>query len=234
MSLLEAREVTSGYGEMMILHEFGLHAESGEIVCLIGPNGAGKSTFLKTLFGLLKPTRGHVVFNGEDITGLRPDLIVRRGICYVPQSHNVFASLTVRENLEMGAYIRNDDVRESMEAVFDRFPVLREKIKLPAGSLSGGEQQMVAMGRALMLDPKMLLLDEPSAGLAPNLVQTIFEKIQAIRDSGVAVVMVEQNARAALALADRGYVLAMGRNRYPGTGRELLDDPEIGALYLGG
>lgn len=234
MGILEAENIRSGYGETEILHGVSIYVDPGEMVAIIGPNGAGKSTLMKTIFGLLKPRVGRILLEGEDISGLRPDKIVKKGMCYVPQSDNIFPSLTVMENLEMGAFIREDDFSDSLEEVFNRFPILKERRNQRAGSLSGGEQQMVAMGRALMLKPRVLLLDEPSAGLAPKMVDEIFEKIAEVRDSGVAVLMVEQNAKKALMYADRGYVLAMGENRYEGRGEELLNDPDVGRLYLGG
>ncbi len=188
---------------------------------------------MKTIFGLLTPTRGQVTLEGEKITGLRPDRIVRKGMCYVPQSDNVFPSLTVLENLEMGAFIRDDDYSESLGDVFNRFPALEERKRQRAGSLSGGEQQMLAMGKALMLNPKVLLLDEPSAGLAPRMVGEIMQKILEIKESGVAILMVEQNAKEALKLSDRGYVLATGKKRFEDSGQGVLDNPDVGRLYLG-
>lgn len=208
--------------------------KSGEIVSVIGPNGAGKSTLLKAVFGLLQPRQGRIVVDDQDITGLRPDRIVRKGISYVPQVENVFPSMTVQENLEMGAFIAADDYRPKLQEVYELFPLLKEKRKQKVGHLSGGQRQMAAMGRALMLYPQILLLDEPSAGLAPLLVSHIFEKIKEINSTGVAVVIVEQNAREALKLAHRGYVLAMGRNVLDDTGPALLENEEIKRLYLGG
>jgi len=219
---------------MEILHGVCIELKEGEMVSIIGPNGAGKSTLLKTIFGLLKPKEGEVHFNGEEITGLNPDKIVRKGMCYVPQTDNVFPSLTVGENLAMGAFIREDDYRDRLEEVYDIFPVLKARRRVRVGKLSGGQRQMVAMGRALMLDPKVLLLDEPSAGLEPKLVSMIFEKIIAINKTGVAIIVVEQNAREVLKLSDRGYVLAMGYNRFEDTGQALLSNEEVGRLYLGG
>lgn len=234
MPLLNAEGITSGYGELDILHNASVHVNAGEIVALIGPNGAGKSTLMKTIFGLLRAKAGRIIFNEEEITGLSPDRVVRKGICYVPQTENIFPSLTVEENLEMGAFIRQDDFRDRLEAVYQIFPDLKPRRKERAGRLSGGQRQMVAMGRALMLDPHLLLLDEPSAGLAPKLVELIFEKIQAINQAGVAILMVEQNAQQALKLSDRGYVLANGQNRFEGQGEALLHDKEVARLYLGG
>jgi len=234
MILLKAEDITVGYTEIDILHNVTVTVRSGEIVSVIGPNGAGKSTLLKTVFGILKPRNGNVTLKDEDITGLRPDRIVRKGISYVPQVENVFPSMTIQENMEMGAFIRNDDYSQRLEEVFDLFPVLRERKKQKVGHLSGGQRQMVAMGRALMLDPQVLLLDEPSAGLAPVLVSGIFEKVKEINATGVAMIIVEQNAKEALKMAHHGYVLAMGKNVLDDTGEALLANEEVGHLYLGG
>ena len=234
MSLLSVQGVSAGYEQMEILHDVSIEIQSGEIVTLIGPNGAGKSTLMKTVFGLLRPRRGSIRLNGDDITGLAPSLLVRRGLSYVPQVDNVFPSLTVDENLEMGAVVRTDDIRARLEDVLALFPGLRPKRRLKAGGLSGGERQMVAMCRALMLDPTLLLLDEPSAGLSPLLVDSVFEKIESINRSGVAILLVEQSAREALRRSHRGYVLAGGQVRLEGTGPALLENPEVGRLYLGG
>ncbi len=234
MAILEANNIKAGYGETEILHGVYIKVNKGEIVSIIGPNGAGKSTLIKTIFGILKPTKGKIILDDQDITGLNPDKIVRAGMCYVPQTENVFPSLTVEENLEMGAFIRNDDCRDRIKEIYEIFPDLKQKRRQRVGKLSGGQSQMVAMGRALMLDPKVLLLDEPSASLAPNLVEMIFEKIVEINKSGVAILIVEQNARVALKLSDRGYILAMGRNRFEDTGEALLNNEEVGKLYLGG
>jgi ABC-type branched-subunit amino acid transport system ATPase component len=233
VKILQVEDIYSGYGETEILHGVSVHAASGEIATIIGPNGSGKSTLMKTIFGLLMPTQGKVVLENKDITGLRPDRIVRKGMCYVPQSDNVFPSLTVLENLEMGAFIRDDDYSGSISDVLARFPVLEERKRQRAGSLSGGEQQMLAMGKALMLNPKVLLLDEPSAGLAPRMVEEILQKIVEIKNSGVAILMVEQNAKEGLRLSDRGYVLAMGQKRFEDEGLALLNNPDVGRLYLG-
>ena len=233
MNLLQAENVVSGYGEMEILHDISIRVEEGEIVSIIGPNGAGKSTLMKTLFGLLTAWQGRVVFGGEDITHLTPERVVRQGLCYVPQENNVFSSLTVQENLEMGAFIRDDDYRPRMEEVYELFPDLKGRRGSRVGKLSGGMRQMVALGRALMLDPRMLLLDEPSAGLAPMVVELIFERIRAINQQGVTFLLVEQNARTALEHSDRGYVLVDGQKRLEGTGQALLADEQIGELFLG-
>lgn len=236
MSLLKTEEVTSGYGEMEILHGVSIEVQEGEIVSIIGPNGAGKSTLMKTIFGLLKPTQGRITFKDEEITGLPPNEIVRYGLCYVPQVDNVFPSLTVQENLEMGAFIEEDPkaIASRMEGVYELFPLLRERQRQRLGKMSGGERQMVAIGRALMLNPQLLMLDEPSAALAPKLAEIIFAKIKEINSTGVSLLIVEQNAKESLKLADRGYVLADGRNKLEGPGAKLLTDPEVGRLYLGG
>ena len=232
--ILETRDIKAGYGGVEILHGISIGVDKGEIISIIGPNGAGKSTLMKTILGLLKPTHGKITFDGHDITGLAPDKIVRRGICYVPQTDNVFPSLTVEENLEMGAFIRKDDFRGRMKEVYGIFPDLKEAKRFRVGKLSGGQRQMVAMARALMLDPQVLLLDEPSSSLSPRLVNLIFEKIVEINQSGVGILVVEQNARKALKLCHRGYVLAMGRKKFEDTGQALLNNEKVAKLYLGG
>ncbi len=234
--LLRAAGLTAGYGKMPILHDVTLEVCHGEMVSVIGPNGAGKSTSFKTIVGFLRPSTGRVVFDGQDITGLRPDQILRRGLAYVPQGRVVFPQMTVLENLEMGAYIERDPrrLREALERVYALFPVLAERARQRAGSMSGGEQQMVAVGRALMTTPKLILLDEPSLGLSPRFVAVIFAKLTEMKRAGFTLMVVEQNAARALACADRGYVLELGRNRFEGTGRGLLEDPEVKRLYLGG
>jgi ABC-type branched-subunit amino acid transport system ATPase component len=234
MTILEVEKITAGYSQIDILHDVQIKVEPGQIVSVIGPNGAGKSTLLKTIFGILKPRHGTITLKEDDITGLKPDKVARKGISYVPQVDNVFTTMTIQENLEMGAFIRNDDYSRRIEEIYALFPVLGERSKQKAGQLSGGQRQMVAMGRALMLDPQLLLLDEPSAGLAPKLVDMIFEKIKEINATGVAIMIVEQNARKALKMADHGYVLAMGRNILDDTGEALLASEEVGKLYLGG
>ncbi|MFA7460322.1 MAG: ABC transporter ATP-binding protein, partial [Trueperaceae bacterium] len=205
-----------------------------EIVSIVGPNGAGKSTVMKLVFGLLKPWEGAVTFDGRNISGMAPEKLVKLGLSYVPQVENVFPNLTVEENLDMGGYTRSGSLDQQKERVYELFPRLAERRRQRAGKMSGGERQMVAMGRALMLDPKLLMLDEPSAGLAPLLVDMIFEKVVEVNKAGVAVLMVEQNAKKSLALADRGYVLATGQNQVDGPGEKLLGDPEVARLYLGG
>ncbi len=234
MTILAVEKITAGYSELDILYDVNLQVKPGQIVSVIGPNGAGKSTLLKTVFGILKPRHGKITLKDEEISGLKPDKIAKRGISYVPQVDNVFPSLTVEENLEMGAFIRDDDYSQRIEEIYGLFPVLGERKNQKAGQLSGGQRQMVAMGRALMLDPQVLLLDEPSAGLAPVLVSTIFEKIVEINASGVSMIIVEQNAREALKMAHHGYVLAMGKNVLDDSGDALLNNKEIGRLYLGG
>ncbi len=216
-----------------ILQGCSLDVAPGELVGIIGPNGAGKSTLVKALFGLVNVRSGTVTYQGEDITGLTAHELVSRGIGYVPQNENVFPSLTVSENLEMGSYLAPQRFKERLEFVSDMFPRLAERIGQRAGSLSGGERQMLAMGRALMMEPKVLLLDEPSAGLSPVLQDQVFIRTKQINDSGVAIVMVEQNAARCLQICDRGYVLDQGRNAYTDTGRNLLNDPKVIELYLG-
>jgi ABC-type branched-subunit amino acid transport system ATPase component len=234
--LLTAHGITGGYGKLDILHEVSLGVSAGEIVSVIGPNGAGKSTAFKTIVGFLRPRSGRVVFNGEEITGLRPDVVLRRGLAYVPQGRLVFAQMTVLENLEMGAYTVADraKVAAALESVYALFPVLFERRRQKAGTMSGGEQQMVAIGRALMTSPRLILLDEPSLGLAPKFVTLIFDKLVALRRAGYTLMLVEQNATRALQIADRAYVLELGRNRFEGAGTALLADPEVKRLYLGG
>jgi ABC-type branched-subunit amino acid transport system ATPase component len=230
---LEVEGLRAGYGDVEIVRGAGLRVHAGELVAILGPNGAGKSTLLKAVFGLLEPRAGEVRFAGEAITGWSPERVATLGLGYVPQVANVFPSLTVRENLEMGAYLRTQGTAQRMEAVLGRFPRLRERLGQRARVLSGGERQMLALGKALMLDPKLLLLDEPSAGLAPAVVEDIFAKVREVRAEGVAVLMVEQNARRALRAADWAYVLDQGQNRFEGPGQELLANPEVGKLYLG-
>lgn len=234
MSLLSMKNVTGGYGEADILHSVSLQVNPKEIVVIVGPNGAGKSTAMKAVFGLLRLRSGRIQFDGQDITNWKPDRVVRRGICFVPQTDNVFPSLSVQENLEMGAFVRDDDIRPAMERVFELFPPLREKRRQAAGTLSGGQRQMVAMGRALMLEPKLLLLDEPTAGLSPIFIDQIFEIVKQVNATGIGILMVEQNAKQALAIANRGYVMAQGSNRHEGSGEELLADREVAEMFLGG
>ena len=232
--LLEAANLCAGYGEMNILDGVSLALEAGEIGVVIGPNGAGKSTALKALFGLLRVSEGSIRLDGANITNAAPESLVRRGMSYVPQERNVFETLSVEENLEMGAFVRRDDYRRLIDRVYGLFPPLEDKRRQPAGELSGGQRQMVAMGRALMVEPRLLLLDEPTAGLSPLFMSQIFEQIIAINAAGVGVLMVEQNARQALGIAHRGFVLASGRNRFTDTGPNLLADPEVARSFLGG
>jgi len=234
--LLEAEGITAGYGKLDILHGVSIHVRPGELVSVIGPNGAGKSTVFKTIVGFLTPRSGRVIFNGESIAGLRPDVVLRRGLAYVPQGRIVFPQMTVLENLEMGAYIERDGARiaAALERVFTLFPILAERRRQKAGTMSGGEQQMVAIARALMTSPRLIMLDEPSLGLSPKFVTLIFDRLVEMKRAGFTLMVVEQNAARALAIADRGYVLELGRNRFEGGGRTLLDDPEVKRLYLGG
>ena len=233
-SLLQVRNLDAGYGDLRILTDVDLDVGGKEYVTIVGPNGAGKSTVMKSVFGLTSHMGGTVSFNDKDITGMKPDDIIYEGLGYVPQNDNIFGSLTVRENLEMGAYILDEVPQDALDEVFDRFPILEERREQKAGTMSGGQQQMLAMGRALMLSPDMLLLDEPSAGLAPDLVDEMFEKVDEINDSGTAILMVEQNAKEALRCCDRGYVLVDGENRYEDSGTALLDDEQVRRDFLGG
>jgi ABC-type branched-subunit amino acid transport system ATPase component len=234
--LLVAQGLTGGYGKLDILHDVSLTVNVGEIVSIIGPNGAGKSTAFKTIVGFLRPRQGTVSFNGKDITGLRPDLVLRRGLAYVPQGRIVFPEMTVLENLEMGAYIERERARvaAALERVYALFPILHERRAQRAGTMSGGEQQMVAIARALMTSPQVILLDEPSLGLSPKFVTLIFDKLLEMKRAGFTLTVVEQNATRALGIADRAYVLELGRNRFEGPGQRLLTDPEVKRLYLGG
>jgi neutral amino acid transport system ATP-binding protein len=232
--LLEVDGVYAGYvQDLDILQGVNLRLSTGELIAIIGPNGAGKSTLAKTICGLLNPHTGKILFRGESIGGLKPNQIVQKGMCYVPQIANVFKSLTIEENLEMGTFIGNKPLAALKAEIYHAFPRLAERRQQRAGTLSGGERQMLAMGRALMLQPSLLLLDEPSAALSPLLVNDIFAKIKEINQAGTSIILVEQNARKALAMADRGYVLDSGRDRFEGPGRELLDNPKVGELYLG-
>lgn len=232
--LLEVENVWAGYiKDLDILQGINFHILPGELVAVIGPNGAGKSTLAKTIFGLLTPHKGNITFKGEKIAGLKSNQIVKRGMCYVPQIANVFPSLSVEENLEMGAFIRNISLVSLKNKIYDTFPGLANRRQQKAGTLSGGERQMLAMGKALMLEPDLLLLDEPSAALSPVLVSSVFEQIKQINQSGTAIVLVEQNARKALSMAHRGYVLDTGCDRITGNGQDLLNDPKVGELYLG-
>jgi len=231
--VLEAQNVVTGYGEVNILHGVSIVLRRSEMVAVIGPNGAGKSTLLRAIFGLLQVRSGRVLLQSEDVTNLATDELVKKGISYVPQVDNVFPSLTILENLEMGGFIRRDGVGERVEEVLGLFPDLESRPGEVAGRLSGGQRQMLALARSLMLDPSVLLLDEPSASLSPKMVDAIFDRIKAINTAGTAILLVEQNAREALSLSHRGYVLAMGINRLEGEAQSLLENEEVGRLYLG-
>ncbi len=232
--LLAANNIDTGYGEAQILFDVDIEVDEDEIACIIGPNGAGKSTLMKAIFGLIEVWDGEVRFDGTDITNEESYRITEQGLCYVPQLDNIFPSLTVRENLEMGAYILENIPEDALEDVFEHFPILEKRQDQIAGTMSGGQRQMLAMGRALMVNPKLMMIDEPSAGLAPHLVDDVFEKITEIREGGTAILMVEQNARRALQVSDRGYVLDTGENRFEDSGDNLLDNPKVEELYLGG
>jgi ABC-type branched-subunit amino acid transport system ATPase component len=234
MRLLEVRALRGGYGAVDILNGIDLDMAQGEMIAIIGPNGAGKSTLMKAVFGLVGVRAGHVRFQGQDITNHRPDRIVRRGLAYVPQERNVFSTMSVQENLEMGAFIRRDDFSPQIDRVYSLFPRLGERRRQAAGTLSGGERQMLAMGRALMLEPRLLMLDEPTAGLAPNIVEYTFARIADINRLGIGVLMVEQNAKQALAVAQRGLVLVMGVKRYEAPAASLLNNREVAEMFLGG
>lgn len=234
MSFLIGEGMTGGYGGADILNGCTIAVEKGEIAVIVGPNGAGKSTAMKAIFGMLNLRQGRVRFDGEDITALSPQERVLKGMGFVPQTHNVFTSMTVEENLEMGAFIRRDDYRQTMEQVYELFPVLKQKRRQPAGQLSGGQRQQVAVGRALMTQPKVLMLDEPTAGVSPIVMDELFDRIIEISRTGIAILMVEQNARQALNIADKGYVLVQGANRYTDTGEALMANPEVRRTFLGG
>jgi len=234
MALLEVSDLDAGYGDLQILEGIDMTVDEGEYVTIVGPNGAGKSTVMKSVFGLTSYMGGSITFDGEEIHDLRPEEIIRTGIGYVPQNDNVFPSLTVMENLEMGAYILDEVPGDRLKRIFTRFPILEERKDQKAGTMSGGQQQMVAMARALMLDPDLLLLDEPSAGLAPDLVEDTFDRIDVINDDGTAIMMVEQNAKEALRRCSRGYVIVQGQNRYEDAGDTLLADEQVRQDFLGG
>ena len=231
--MLRLESVTAGYTDENIIHEVTLEVEVGEIATIIGPNGSGKSTLMKSVFGLTRMRGGRVRFQGQDVTGKRPDELVRLGLAYVPQERNVFSSLTVKENLEMGGVSLAGEMDERLESVLELFPKLAERLGQMAGTLSGGEQKMLAVGRAMVTRPSLLMLDEPSAVLSPKVMGQLFAEIEEINRMGVTILMVEQNARKALAISDRGYILEMGRNRFQGPAKSLLDNPEVCSLYLG-
>ncbi len=234
MRYLVGEAMTGGYGDADILHDCTIGVDEGEIAVVVGPNGAGKSTAMKAVFGMLGLRSGRVMMNGEDITALKPQERVRKGMGFVPQTNNVFPSLTVLENLEMGAFVRADDVADTLSQVLDLFPVLKEKADQPAGELSGGQRQQVAVGRALMTQPKVLMLDEPTAGVSPIVMDELFDRIIEVARTGIAILMVEQNAKQALHIADKGFVLVQGRNRYTDTGQALLADNNVRKAFLGG
>ena len=234
MHYLVGEAMTGGYGDADILHECTIGVDEGEIAVVVGPNGAGKSTAMKAVFGMLGLRSGRVMMDGEDITALKPQERVRKGMGFVPQTNNVFPSLTVLENLEMGAFVRADDFSNTLSQVFDLFPVLKEKAVQPAGELSGGQRQQVAVGRALMTQPKVLMLDEPTAGVSPIVMDELFDRIIEVARTGIAILMVEQNAKQALHIADKGFVLVQGRNRYTDTGKALLADNDVRKAFLGG
>ena len=234
MSFLIGDNIFGGYGGADILHGCTVGVEKGEIAVIVGPNGAGKSTAMKALLGMLTVREGSVRLDGKDITKLSPQDRVSEGMAFVPQTNNVFAGMTVQENLEMGAYLRRDDISETMEQIFSLFPILGEKRRQMAGELSGGQRQQVAVGRALMTKPSVLMLDEPTAGVSPIVMDELFDRILEVRATGIAVLMVEQNARQALEIADRGYVLVQGENKYTDTGAALLADPDVRKSFLGG
>ena len=234
MALLEASGIVTGYGQTEILHSVSVTVDDGEMVTIIGPNGCGKSTLMKAIVGLVRVWSGSVKFQGADISHYPPERIVRTRLCYVPQSNNVFPNLSIHENLEMGAFTRRDDYRGRIEEMYDLFPDLAREPGRKAGTLSGGQRQMLAIARAMMLDPIMLLLDEPSAGLSPAMMGIVFQRIREVNQSGVAMLLVEQNARDALQMSDRGYILVAGENRLEDTGKDLLSNPEVATLYLGG
>ena len=234
MSFLVGENMVCGYGGADILHGCTVGVDPGEIAVVVGPNGAGKSTAMKAMFGMLDLKEGQVLLEGEDITGLKPQERVLRGMGFVPQNHNVFTGMTVEENLEMGAFIRRDDIAATMEQVYGLFPILKEKCKQPAGELSGGQRQQVDVGRALMTQPKILMLDEPTAGVSPIVMDELFDRIIEVAQTGIAILMVEQNAKQALNIADRGFVLVQGRNAYTDTGAALMADPEVRRAFLGG
>ena len=234
MRYLVGEAMTGGYGDADILHDCTIGVDEGEIAVVVGPNGAGKSTAMKAVFGMLGLRSGRVLMNGEDITALKPQERVRKGMGFVPQTNNVFPSLTVLENLEMGAFVRADDVTDTLSQVLELFPVLKEKAEQPAGELSGGQRQQVAVGRALMTQPKVLMLDEPTAGVSPIVMDELFDRIIEVARTGIAILMVEQNAKQALHIADKGFVPVQGRNRYTDTGQALLADNDVRKAFLGG
>jgi branched-chain amino acid transport system ATP-binding protein len=234
VSYFSGEKMTGGYGGPDIINSCSINVNKGEIVTILGPNGAGKSTAMKALLGMLNLRQGNVTFDNKDISNLSPQDRVRKGIAFVPQTKNVFTGMSVEENLEMGAFIRDESFQDTLNEIYKLFPILKEKRKQFAGQLSGGQRQQVALGRALMIKPSVLMLDEPTAGVAPIVMDELFNHIIKVRDTGVAILMVEQNARQALTIADRGYVLVTGENKFSGSGKELLNDPEVRRSFLGG
>tara|TARA_B100001741_G_scaffold262891_1_gene227371 strand:+ start:506 stop:1213 length:708 start_codon:yes stop_codon:yes gene_type:complete len=234
MAFFEGSNMTAGYGDGPdIINSCSINVNRGEIVAILGPNGAGKSTAMKAMLGLLKLKSGSVTIDGKDISKMSPQDRVKSGISFVPQTKNVFAELTVKENLEVGAFLRKDDVKEVVEKIFQLFPILKEKSSQVVGQLSGGQRQQVALGRALMINPSVLMLDEPTAGVSPIVMDELFEHIIKVKNTNVGIIMVEQNAKQALSISDRGYVLVTGENKFEGSGNELLNDPEVRRSFLG-